>query len=265
MQRLNSLSQIKQLMLVFLSVALAIMLGASLSKATLVAKWNFNNLNDSSTEDKENNKLKLEGDAKLEDGMLVLKNGGHAIVKFPDKSEILFEGEQEFTVWIRAKILSKSQGKESSVYFITCEGELAGWMLRPEDRDSLALRARGGGGGNQIFNVHGKTDNNDKYGDGKFHEYAFVRTKGEGFVWMDGEIDGTASTAGDLGTVIREYQIWVSRGVPTDGMVDELRLYNTALDDTALDAIEPDPAALDFTSKLTTTWSTLKTRYYDPV
>jgi len=251
----------KRLISLLLAIALAVVLGGSISKATLVAKWNFNNLNDSSPEDKENNKLQLEGDAKLEEGMLTLKNRAHAIISIPNNSEILFEGEQEFTVWILAKILSKSQGAKSSVYFITSEGEFAGWMFRPEDSADLHLRARGSGGGQQIFNVHGKTDNNGKYGDGQFHEFAFVRTKSGGFVWIDGEIDGSASTAGDLSAVNREYKIWVSRDEPTDGIVDELRLYDTALEDNALDAIEPDPAAVDFCGKLATTWGDVKTRY----
>ena len=261
MPRLNLLNQIKQLTLISLSIALTIALGANLSTATLVAKWNFNNLNDSSTEDKENNQLKFEGDAKLEEGMLYLKNRGYVIVSIPANSEILFEGEQEFTVWIRAQMLSESQAAKSSVYFITSEGDLAGWMFRPEDSADLHLRARGSGEGQQIYNVHGKTDNNSKYGDGLFHEFAFVRTQGQGFVWCDGEIDGAASTAGNLETITREYQIWVSRDVPTDGIVDELRLYNTALEESALNAIEPDPAAVDFTGKLATTWSKLRTGY----
>ena len=262
-------------------VLIIIMLGGGATQAALVAKWNFNDLNDSSDEDKENNTLILKKGAKLENGTLVLRGGEAnkpaAIVKAPFNSEIHFWGEDKFTVWIRCQILTPIKGKKGSFALLVTEVAEGGWLFRYEDAVDLHVRvvARGEKEGGevgqgalvargQILNINGKTDNNRKMGDGRFHDYAWVRSEGViGFVWIDGDLDGRGRLLGKLGKDIGQtLRIWEQGGQgfgPIDGIIDEVRIYDTALEDQDLDAIAPDPArAVHSTDKLATLWGKIK-------
>ena len=267
-------------------VLIIIMLGGGATQAALVAKWNFNDLNDSSDEDKENNTLILRKGAKLENGTLVLRGGEAtkpaAIVKAPFNSEIHFWGEDKFTVWIRCQILTPLKGEKGSFALLTTSvAAEGGWLFKYEDAADLHVRVvalgekEGGEKGQgalvargQILNINGKTDNNRKMGDGRFHDYAWVRSEGViGFVWIDGDLDGRGRL---LGQTLR---IWEQGGQevgPIDGIIDEVRIYDTALEDQDLDAIAPDPApggnppgaqpphAVHSTDKLATLWGKIK-------
>jgi hypothetical protein len=254
---------------VVLTIGAAVTLGVSEAQAALVAKWNFNDLNDSSEEDQEDNTLELRQNARLEGGVLVVevdKGNTAATVQVPANSEILFTGQDPFTVWTRLQITTKEQGFRAAFEIITSENGPIGWVFRFEDVQQLRLRWRGfkANEAGALANVNGKADNNKKYGDGQFHTYAVVRGLGEdpriiGITWIDGDEDGAGRVKFDLVRGNDVYRIWGNRELAIHGLIDELRIYDTTLTDEELDKIEADPLlAVDPKGKLTTTWANLK-------
>jgi hypothetical protein len=222
-----------------MSCALAGM--TTMAQATMVAQWTFLDTNDASTEDADNNMLTLTpggGTAELlttgvyESGVLHTDAGGRADVD--RTNEISFSGDDTLTIWARIKIA----GTGSEVYYLIDNrdgGE--GHFLRLEDSASHPLRFQSG----WTSITSGLNVGSD------WHNVAIRVYKDEGVQKFDFYLDGDSSRYnGTLagGNGLGTYKI----GMSGAGLyIEEMRVYDTALSNAELDAIEyvvPEPATL---------------------
>jgi hypothetical protein len=195
-------------------------------QAEMVAKWNCNDLNDSAGTT--NDMLTLGTGVTLANGELSFAAGSQVTVT--KSSELTFSGSSSFTIWARLK----NGGVSSDDYELLSDGDgsTGGFNFRLDGGSGLVrfrwLPVATNWSFTSTFLPPADT----------LHNVAATfqpGSSGNALLYYDGSSQtGTVQTTGGAGN--SQYRIVF----PLAGTLDELRVYNTALSVSELNAIVPD-------------------------
>ena len=236
-----------------LAAGVAVPMLAAGAQGAMVGLWTFDDLNDTSPEDATNDMLALTGDASLADGMLTIAGDGAegSYASFARSEELNFfkdDTPQAFTFWARYKV--SDAGNIAKDYRIidnywSDDGMRKGIRFQQNDKASTnSPRIIFGQGGSAYSHIAGASLN---LGAKELWSNMAVTfdgsTGGLLYRWNDGEaasLTEAYGATGQTGSGLDTYKILFRKGTDAIGVVDELRIYDTALSQEDLDAI-PEP------------------------
>ncbi len=224
-------------------VMVMLVLGISVGNGALVAQWTFRDLNDSSTEDATNDVLSLvpgSGTAELltagEYSSGVLKTTSSGMAQVARSEELTFAGSSAtFTIWARIKM---DHDTANCNELLRNEISGGGFTFRVEDATNRPLRFR-----SETSSTSGLYLN-----DRDWHNVA-IKVYMDGVQRFEFYKDGTTSRYnGTLRSNPGDTVYWLGSPSGTDLplYVEEMRVYNTALSNEELDAIQyaPEPGTM---------------------
>jgi hypothetical protein len=205
----------------------------------MVARWDFNDLQDTAVGDATNDVVTLQAGTQLQNGKLVLDAGGEASIT--RSGELTFGGSDSFTIWARVK----SDVSGVSQYMLNgLNYPDGGFFFRLNDKSPADVL--------RLLTVDSSTvtsaTGSDPVSTGEWHDVAVVYTPGgtdNVTLYLDGTTEIRSLTLPSDGNLAAsEYTISFGGA----GEIDEMRIYRSALSVDQLDRIEavpvPEPGTL---------------------
>jgi hypothetical protein len=177
------------------------------------------------------NNDKLIGDAKWQPsggkiGGAILLDGDGDYIHIANESNFDFTGEVTLSAWIKTNQFDKEYQA------IVTKGDSTWRIQRNQDQDTLEFACSGlqVQSGNQYGALYGTKTVND----GKWHHIAGVYDGEKMYMYMDGIVDVSQSASGAIAT--NDYPVFIGENAEqTDrcwcGLIDDVRIYNYALDE----------------------------------